>query len=69
MLTAITAYMYLVSKKPFTKEMLQIFATNSLYASEDWEKHHQISQLCRLWLYEEKRKSCDSARDKTLWSS
>jgi hypothetical protein len=33
--------MYLVSKWPFTKEMLQNVASKSLYASDDREKPHQ----------------------------
>jgi hypothetical protein len=40
--------MYLVSKWPFTKEMLQNVASKSLYASDDREKPHQTSQLLEL---------------------
>ena len=46
--------MYLVSKWPFTKEMLQNVASKSLYASDDREKPHQTPQKWRLWLYEKK---------------
>jgi hypothetical protein len=47
--------MYVVSKWPFTKEMLQNVASKSLYASGNRKKPHQTSQLCRgekeaLWL-------------------